>query len=224
MKIVRLLIVALLVFSGCEKMQSSRDNKRKSDFDRLVRSDNVSAEERKLNDQAIEALIEAEKSAPPAAVIDLPIVNGWTKPDSRRLPQDGMSVAYNHAKRLTVTLYQYSRGLASVPTDIDAEVIKQEYANSRDGLEQIVEMGLYDSLELQGEGVVALGDSKTKAHWASYLGKIGEEESLSEVYIWSCNIRFFKIRITTSTHRSRAMEEALTELLTAIGNSGAPDA
>ena len=39
-----------------------------------------------------------------SAVVDFPFVDGWSNPDKRPLPRNGLSVAYNHKSGMTATV------------------------------------------------------------------------------------------------------------------------
>ena len=154
-----------------------------------------------------------------SAVVDFPFVDGWSNPDKRPLPRNGLSVAYNHKSGMTATVYQYSGGLASVPDDIQSGAVLDEFANSRAGLKQAVEAGVYDDLVLEDEDIVSLGDSAVKTHWASYLVQREGASIATEIFVWTHKNQFFKLRLSTSPKRTEADKASLGELFTAIGEA-----
>ena len=154
-----------------------------------------------------------------SAVVDFPFVDGWSHPDKRPLPRNGLSVAYNHKSGMTATVYQYSGGLASVPDDIQSRAVLDEFANSRAGLKQAVEAGVYDDLVLEDEDIVSLGDSAVKTHWASYLVQREGASIATEIFVWTHKNQFFKLRLSTSPKRTEADKASLGELFTAIGEA-----
>ena len=214
--------LSLLLLVGCEQAIDSSDSigdKTPATQKKIVRSGELTEENQKLREEVFEEILRADKLSPPKSAIDFPTVEGWTIPEPRALPADGLSVAYNHESGMTLTLYQFTRGLSSISDDINSDAVRSEFANSRAGMVQAVEMGLMDSLELEDEGVVNLGESPTQAHWARYLAKAGGMRKATEVFLWSTKNQFLKIRLTSSPRRSEAKKAALIELLTAIGNA-----
>ncbi len=87
--------------------------------------------------QVLEAVAQAEREAQnteaPAPNIELATPPGWTKAEIRPLPtvDHGFSVAYKHESGLTVTLYQFTRGLNSIPNDVTSSPIQEEMDTRR---------------------------------------------------------------------------------------------
>ena len=172
--------------------------------------------------QALRQVIDAQSSgatAPPP-VITLATPPGWTKSETRPLPTDdhGFTVAYEHESGASVTLYQFTRGLNSIPDDVTSEPVREEMNRARRGIEQSVELGYYQSAKLYTSDTVALGDSNRKALWAQYHLTIDELKVVSDIYVWSYANTFFKLRCTSRSEDVVSNHEVLGPLLTSLGS------
>ncbi len=156
----------------------------------------------------------------PTPVIKLATPPGWTKSETRPLPTDdhGFTVAYEHESGAAVTLYQFTRGLNSIPDDVTSEPVREEMNRARRGIEQSVELGYYQYAKLYTSDTVALGDSNRKALWAQYHLTIDELKVVSDIYVWSYANTFFKLRCTSRSEDVVSNHEVLGPLLTSLGS------
>jgi hypothetical protein len=166
---------------------------------------------------------EATATKPPKPVIELPELENWTHSELRALPpkDHGFSVAYDHPSGVTVTLYQFTRGLGQIPDDLRSEPVKNEMKGAKSGIHQAVQMGLWQSAKEEDSGVVRLGDSPKQALWSRHVVVIDGDEATSDTYVWAHNNALFKTRCTFETRYTdgEAAAKILSELLTALGNA-----
>ena len=158
---------------------------------------------------------EAEKPA-----FELPKPDGWNVGDPRAFAaeQAGFSVAYNMPDPLmTVTLYQFNRGLDSIPDDVESEAIKEEMAGVHDAIQQAKRLGYYDKAEEKAAKTITLGESKVKALWCRYLIEKRGEQTNSQCFVTTSNNRFIKIRVTFED--SEKAQEKLNELIAEFGKA-----
>lgn len=191
--------------------------------DEITLSERLSKEERQQTLDELHALQEASKKLhPPVLEFDFPVVDGWIKSAPDPFPSGGFSIAYNHEQGVTLTLYQYTRELSVIPDDLSADVVVEEFAISNSGLNEAVDLGIYDSVELTETGVIKLGESETNSHWSSYIVKRDDTKSATEVYLWTFKNKFYKLRLSSSVDRSKSMKKAIRDLLTALGEALSP--
>lgn len=223
------LVALCIVAGGCDSsvQQAKRSAQSQEPVDaltKIVRAKEVGADKEEALQGMLEDLVEAEKSLPkPVTDIEFPVVDDWAKSEPRPLPDDGFSIAYSHEKGMTVTLYQYTRGLRSIPDDVEDDIVVSEFSNSQSGLTQAVELGIYDALELKDQEIIKLGDSNTDVQWANYIVERGGVRTRTEVFVWAYKNRFFKIRLSSSPRRAKSKKAALKDLLTEIGKTLDPN-
>ena len=118
-------------------------------------------ERQQILDALAEAQREAENTEPPKPNITLATPPGWTRSETRALPpsDNGFTVGYQHDSGLTVTLYQFTRGIANISSDTDSPVLREEMLHAKSGIEQAVQLGYWQSAKEHDSGVVELGDS-----------------------------------------------------------------
>lgn len=145
---------------------------------------------------------------------------GWSRSTPRDLPAEsaGYSEALIHvSETISVTHYRYTRGIASIPETVNSVIVRDEFANSKTGIQQAVELGIWQSaIELTSK-TVPLGDSKTVAHWAQYeMTSADGEKVISQIFVWARFGYFIKLRCSSRPNTS-AIEKTLRPLLTALG-------
>ena len=147
---------------------------------------------------------------------ELPDAEGWIRSELRPLrPEDqGFSVAYDHPAGIAVTLYQFTRGRAAIPDDLHSGPNVEEMNLAKSAVHEAVKLGVWRSADELDDGVIVLGKSKQLALWTRFR-LVGTGSATSDIYVWSYANRTFKLRCTFPRGDQ---PEALTELLTAIGN------
>lgn len=155
-------------------------------------------------------------------VFELPASDGWDRGESRAFADKdaGFSVAYDSTDpAITVTLYQYSAGLDSIPDDVESNVVKKEMEGMQDGINQAKRLGYYDEVVKKEAKTVQLDGSKVKALWCRFAIESRGEKTNSQCFMTTCKNRFIKIRITYAENDSEAAEKKLNRLLAGIGKA-----
>jgi hypothetical protein len=209
----RFTILLLLVFNGiaCDK-------------DRLAENDPPDSLSPSDKELILNALAEVEREAQKAEAsepkINLPTLPGWSKTETRPLTTDdhGFSVGYEHESGLTVTLYQFTRGHSDIPNDLNSALVQQEMQSAKDGIEQAVQLGIWQGAKEMQSKTVQLGDSKQQALWSQYSLTVDGKDVASFIYVWTNENTFFKLRCTCRSEAVRLNQELLKPLLTALGS------
>ena len=124
---------------------------------------------------------------------------------------------------MTVTFYQFTRGLKKIPDDLNSEAVQNELKRATAGIEQAVELGLWKSAKETDHGTVSLGDSPVKALWSRYQLATDSGEVTSDTYVWSYDNTLFKLRCTGHAKNPLEDVKTLTPLLTAFGDACTAD-
>lgn len=162
----------------------------------------------------------AAATTPPKPKVVLPDLDGWSRSEPKSLPPDdhGFTVAYDHQTGVTVTLYQFTRGLRDIPNDLASEPVQKEMQRAKSGIEQAVKLGLWNAAKETDSGTISLGDSNKKALWSRYTLTVNGGTAISDIYIWSHANTLFKLRCSGRNLHMKADTTVITELLTALGN------
>ncbi len=168
-----------------------------------------------------QAAREAEKHEPAAPVIELTTPTGWSKSKLRPLPAEdhGFSVAYEHESGLAVTLYQFTRGRASISDDLNSAPVQEEFRNAKNGIEQAVQLGYWQAAKEKATDTVVLGDSQQQALWSQHELTVDGATAVSDTYVWARNNAFFKLRCTNRSDDLASNQATLRPLLTALGSA-----
>jgi len=181
-----------------------------------------SPERQRILDDVAEAEREARNTVAPEPNITLATPPGWSKTETRALPpaDHGFTVAYEHESGLAVTLYQFTRGLRSIPNDVNASPVKDEMRSAKNAIEQAVQLGVYQAADEIESKTVLLGESQQQALWSQYHLTVDGMVLASDVYVWAHSNTLFKIRCTCRSDDAPSNQEVLGPLLTALGSSG----
>lgn len=161
----------------------------------------------------------------PVPVIELPSVEGWIRSEFRPLPpaDHGFTVAYDHPVGMSVTLYQFTRGLTAIPDKLRSDEVRAEMKSAKAGIEQAVQMGKWQSAAETANGVVKLGESSQEAEWSRFKLTFDGRAVRSDTYIWVHANTFLKLRCTAQPQSPEPeSDKALSLLLSAIGNACQP--
>ncbi len=163
------------------------------------------------------SILGCTQSGPPSPVLDLPEPAGWTHTEPRSLPsQDvGFSVGYEHTSGVTVTFYQFTRGLNTISDDLESAQIKAELNNAKSAIREAAKLGLWDDATESGSGRRRLGASVCEALWSRFTLNINGQPATSDIYVWAHSNTLFKVRCTSQSDDA----EALDKLLTALGEA-----
>lgn len=178
------------------------------------------AEQEQILKEYVQAYQQAEYVEPPEPKIRLAVPEGWRRSETRSLPPEehGFTVKYEHESGLAVTLYQYTRGLESIPNDVYSDFVNAEMQGAKSGIQLAVEYGLWQSAEEVKTEVVPLGDSSLQAMWSQYLLGRNGVIVVSDIYIWTHQNTIFKIRSTSRSEDVDSNQDVLKPLLTAFGD------
>lgn len=179
-----------------------------------------SERQQRLDDLA-QAERDAENTKAPEPKLALVTPPGWTRTETRPLPPEdhGFTVAYNHESGLAVTLYQFTRGLTSIPNDVTSLPVKEEMTRARIGIEDAVQLGYWKAAKEIESKTVFLGDSQQQALWSQYHLTVDGMVVASDIYVWARSNTLFKVRCTSRTQDLAASQVVLGPLLTAFGSS-----
>ncbi|MDB2685947.1 hypothetical protein N9Y42_01940 [Mariniblastus sp.] len=208
------LALTLVVLIGCERPPSSADGPAKL----------TPAEKERLLDALAKSERESKNATAPAASITLPTLSGWSKSEKRPLPptDHGFTIAYDHEESgLAVTLYQFTRGLTSIPNDVNSTIVKEEMAGAKMGIQQAVQFGAWQSAKEIKSEIIQLGESEQQALWSQYELTVDGELLASDIYVWAQANTIFKIRSTSHSKDAESNHAVIEPLLTALGSSGA---
>ncbi|MEM7456064.1 MAG: hypothetical protein AAF456_17075 [Planctomycetota bacterium] len=154
-------------------------------------------------------------------VFDLPQPEGWEFSGARELQgADGdFSVAYEHPTGVTLTLFQYTNDLVSIPEDLDSPELKSEMREARAQIQRMTALGMWLMSEEMDSGLTTLGDSSRNVVFSKYKIRTENRRAHSYIYLWAQDDHFLKIRMTCSPYRTQEEKLAISELLTALGNA-----
>ena len=130
-------------------------------------------------------------------------------------------MAFHHPQGLTVTFYQFTRGLRDIPDDLRSDPIQIEMKRAKEGIQLAIQAGFWQSAKETDSGIVRLGASTKRALWSRHVLNVDGDEMTSDTYVWSHKNTLFKARCTFSGRDTNAEIETedLSELLTALGNA-----
>jgi len=207
----QVVLLLVLIFCGCESRPAPPQG-----------SAPLSPGEKGAIRRDVEQAAEEAKSiVAPDPVVAIPAVPGWHNGIPRALPadSDGFTIAYDHPSGITVTLYQYTRGMQTVPADPAADEVQVELERAKSGIQTAVELGQWSSAKEIESGKVALGNSEQRALWSRFALVADGNDATSDTYVWTCNNAFFKVRCTRLTESLSKSQDAVDLLLTEFGKA-----
>jgi len=152
--------------------------------------------------------------------IEFPEIEGWDRGSIRTYPSAelGYSIGYQSEQGGAVTIYVYNGGLKSIPGDINDKAIKNEIDRAKNEIIQIGKMGIYEDVKEVKNDTVTLGGTagKVKALRSLFYFKVKGDEVDSEIYLFSYNNNFIKIRSTRPKSENGTENKVLTSFLAEI--------
>lgn len=152
--------------------------------------------------------------------IDFPDVEGWERDEIQKYPSEelGFSVNYMSEEGGRVTIYVYNGGKSNIPNDLNDKILKNEFANARNEIQKVADIGYYQNVkEVKNDTVTLSGASgKVKALRALYNLSAGGRNLTSEIYIFAHQNRFIKIRATRPRDKDESGNKAFANLLAEI--------
>jgi hypothetical protein len=151
-----------------------------------------------------------------------PSVRGWSRQDPPHLFDRkalGYSVRYDSPLNVRADVYVYNAGLRSVPDDLGAPVVRDQFERAKGDVHTARRQGLYQSVDELSQKEVRLGRSPDapRAHHARFRIERGNEKLLSDLYLTVHQGYFVKIRCSRPDAEDARREAALAELLEALG-------
>lgn len=149
--------------------------------------------------------------------IEFPEIDGWDKGEIRTYPaaELGYSIAYQSEEGGTVTIYVYNGGLTKISSDLNDKVIKDEINRAKNEIIEVGKMGVYKNVkELKNDTVTLGGTSgKTKALRSLFSFSVRGQDVDSEIYLFSYENHFVKIRATRPKAEDNAENKVFTKFL-----------
>lgn len=207
----RLFVVSIVVvgsaLSGCSKSDDGSDSDAAADSPR-------SAE--------LKSDISGDQNVSVTPLLKVPSIEGWHQGAAKTFSNTdlGFSIDLDHESGMHVTYYEYTGGVSDIPNFLDSPALNAEFQMAKTEFDVAIERGIWESAELELEGVERLGASKKHALQAKFLVKVDGESLTSSILLFSYANTFIKLRCTERPNRDRqAQEKALAQLLTRIGDA-----
>lgn len=124
-------------------------------------------------------------------------------------PGLGVAIGYN-ALGITVTIYLYTLGMKSLPSNLESQVFRKHFAQVVGEVIRAGEKGMYENVKKASEGEVFLkGTTQTgpKALSASFSYLQNGRERLSKLYLLGHKNHFLKVRFTYDRNAQAIAEQ-----------------
>lgn len=152
--------------------------------------------------------------------IQFPVVEGWEKGDTTVFPSPelGYSIGYKSEEGNIVTIYVYNGGLKKISDDINDKVVKSQMEKAKNEIKQAGKLGYYDKVKEVTSDTVMLGGSsgKLKTLHSQFTFTVREVDVISEIYLFTHQNHFIKIRVTSPAGNEDTENKALNNLFTKI--------
>lgn len=152
--------------------------------------------------------------------IKFPEVQGWEKSGIQKYPTPalGYSVNYECDEGGRVTIYVYNGGRDKVPSDISNQVLKSEIDKAKNEIYQVEKLGHYKNVkELKNETFILGGElGKVESLHSLFSFEAGENKLTSEIYLFSYEDHFIKIRATRLFEEEGTKNDSIITLLSAM--------
>lgn len=152
--------------------------------------------------------------------IELPEVEGWEKGKPVYYPTKelGYSVTYRSEEGGVVTIYIYNGGRNKIPNNLENDILKNEVDEAKKGIFAAQEMGRYQGVKEEKSGKVKLaGDGgKLEALYSRFNMNVGSQAVTTEIYLFSHQNHFIKIRATRPRESDGTKNPALEKLMAGV--------
>ena len=152
--------------------------------------------------------------------VDFPDVEGWNRDEIQKYPTEelGFSINYESEEGGRVTIYVYNGGKKNIPNDLNDKIIKNELNNAKSEIQKVADMGYYQNVKEVKNDMVTLGGAsgKVKALRVLYNFSASGQNLTSEIYMFSHQNRFIKIRATRPRDKDENGNKAVAKLLAEI--------
>ncbi len=145
-----------------------------------------------------------------------PEIEGWTKSEKTTYPTAALGYSYSYESNRggRVTIYVYNGGNASISNDISSPTVKREFDGVRSEILAIGKAGIYQNMKEVKTDRITVGRA-TDAHYALFRFNVQGQPKVSELYLFSFEDNFIKIRATRSPENAddRDFKSLLAELV-----------
>jgi hypothetical protein len=153
--------------------------------------------------------------------LNLPKVDGWKAGSERPIfgEDTGYSVGYS-GQGVTVTVYVYNRGLKSVPDDLTAKEVQQEFELVKEAVQEAKSRGIYEDVKELKSDQATLGglpDGPKALHVVFNL-RVLKQDSRSEFYLLTHRNHFIKLRVSRTIDGGKEQDADLARLYKALAN------
>jgi hypothetical protein len=152
--------------------------------------------------------------------IEFPEIKGWKKSEVLKYPREelGYSINYDSPEGGRVTVYVYDAGLKTIPNDINSSILKDEIQRAKEEIKAFGEAGLYENVKEIKNDTVTLGGAagKIKALHSLFNFRAGGRDLTSEIFLFSYQNKFIKIRATRLKDREGVENKSLVNLFSEI--------
>jgi len=148
--------------------------------------------------------------------IDFPDVDGWERSVIQKYPtaELGYSINYESVEGGRITIYVYNGGKKNIPSDITDKTVKNEMKNAKSEIQQVSKAGYYQDVKEIKNDTVTLGGTagKIKALHSLFNFSVRGQNLTSEIYLFSYQNDFIKIRATRSREDDKIENKAVSKL------------
>jgi hypothetical protein len=156
--------------------------------------------------------------------IVFPDIEGWKKSGITTYPNPALGYSINYdsysGKGGRVTVYVYNGGESKIPDDINDRVVKSEFENAKSDIVKLGKQGLYQDLKEIRQQIVSVGNEGIKAHYALFYFDVRGQQVASELYLFSYQDNFIKIRATRpkTSEKNDEFDNLLKEIALIFAN------
>lgn len=156
--------------------------------------------------------------------IIFPEIEGWKKGSITTYPNPALGYSINYdsysGEGGRVTVYVYDGGKSDISSDINDIVVRSEFENSRNDILKFANQGVYQNFREIRKQVISVGDKGIKAHYALFYFTVRGQDVASELYLFSHQGNFIKIRATRPkiSEKSSEFNSLLDEIASVFVN------
>lgn len=149
--------------------------------------------------------------------IEFPEIDGWDKGEIQKYPTAalGYSISYQSEEGGIVTIYVYNAGQSKIPDDLNDIILKNELDKAKNDIIQAGKAGYYENVKELKNDTVNLGGTsgKTKSLRSLFSFNLRGQDVNSEVYLFSYENNFIKIRATRPKTDGNSENKVFTKFL-----------
>ncbi|MBK7705305.1 MAG: hypothetical protein IPN69_19915 [Acidobacteria bacterium] len=136
-----------------------------------------------------------------------PEIEGWTMSPKQTYPTPELGYSYTYESNGggRVTIYVYNGGNRKIADDINDAIVLREYKGVREEILAVGKAGIYQNMKEVKTGTATVGDS-IESHYARYEFSVQGQRKVSELYLFSFENNFIKIRATRNPDQLESSE------------------